>query len=106
MVINLSLDALLLNVQRLKSLDKTPPRDHDSVLKSIWKDKPLDTHGFDWIFHLEDFVSLGRPSRSSLKNFIRKYLGTGTEFLFTVCLFYFLVSPIVLCRYDANDVSL
>ncbi|KAH8795027.1 hypothetical protein F5882DRAFT_40412 [Hyaloscypha sp. PMI_1271] len=65
---------LLLNYQKLKSLDQTPARDHDSVFKWLWTWKPLDTPEFAWIFHPQDFVSLVPPRQSGLENFILRYL--------------------------------
>ena len=65
---------LLLNYQRLKSLDQTPPRDHDSVFKWLWKWKPLDSPEFAWINHPEDFVSLVPPRRNGFENFILRHL--------------------------------
>lgn len=65
---------LLLNYQRLKSLDQTPPRDHDSVFKWLWRWKPLDTPEFAWINHPEDFVSLVPPRRNGFENFILRHL--------------------------------
>jgi hypothetical protein len=65
---------LLLNYQRLKSLDQTPARDHDSVFKYLWKNKPLDTPEFGWINHPEDFVSLVPQRRNRFENFILSHL--------------------------------
>ncbi len=65
---------LLLNYQRLKSLDQTPPRDHDSVFKWLWRWKPLDSPEFAWINHPEDFVSLVPPRQNGFENFILRYL--------------------------------
>jgi hypothetical protein len=65
---------LLLNYQRLKLLDQTPPRDHDSVFKWLWKWQPLDSPEFAWINHPEDFVSLVPPRRNGFENFILRHL--------------------------------
>jgi fatty acid desaturase len=77
---------LLFNNHRLKSLDPTPQKDHDSVFKWIWANKPLDQHEYDWIFHHQDFVSLARPRRSSFETFIQEHLQARPKSLFKVCL--------------------
>jgi hypothetical protein len=73
-LLSIILVPLLLNYQKLKSLDQTPARDHDSVFKWLWTWKPLDTPEFAWIFHPQDFVSLVPPRQSGLENFILRYL--------------------------------
>jgi hypothetical protein len=75
---------LLLNYHRLKSLDQTPPRDHDSVFKWLWRWKPLDSPEFAWINHPEDFVSLVPPRRSGFENFILRHLDNWPRSAFTV----------------------
>ncbi len=77
---------MLFNTHRLKSLDPTPQRDHDSVFKWIWANKPLDKHEYDWIFHHQDFVSLARPRRSSIETFIQEHLQARPKSLFKVYL--------------------
>lgn len=81
---------LLLNYQRLNSLDQTPPRDHDSVFRWLWKWKPLDTPEFAWINRPGDFVSLVPPRRSGLENFILRYLDNWPQSYLKVRLFHLL----------------
>lgn len=76
----LAYDALLLNHQRLKSLDPTPNRDHDSVFRWIWQNQPLDKGEYDWIFHPGDFVSMVSPQRNRFEASIRRCLHSSNSF--------------------------
>lgn len=93
-------DTLLFNNHRLKSLDPTPQRDHDSVFKWIWANKPLDQHEYDWIFHHQDFVSLARPRRSSFETFIQEHLQARPKSLFKK------LFRIGKCQQNAQDSSI
>lgn len=72
--------------QRLKSLDQTPARDHDSVFKWIWANKPLDDGEFDWIFHPDDFVSMIPPRRNRFESFIQSHIDSQPNSFLKVCL--------------------
>src|SRR5258708_4471549 len=78
---HVSLDALLLNHQRLKSLDPTPNSDHQSVFQWIWQNQPLDMGEYNWIFHPGDFVSMVCPRRNRFENSIRRYLHSSNSSL-------------------------
>jgi hypothetical protein len=55
-------------------MSPTPTRDHDSVFKWLWAQKPLDDEEFDWIFHHDDFVSLTPTRQSRFETFIVNHL--------------------------------
>ncbi|KAF4616244.1 hypothetical protein G7Y89_g15162 [Cudoniella acicularis] len=65
---------LLKNYQYLKSLDQAPEKDHDSLFKWIWANKPLDEGEYDWIYHPEDFISIVAPQQNRIEVLIRRHL--------------------------------
>lgn len=81
---NMFPDTLLLKFGALKSLSHTPARDHESVFKWLWANKPLDEHEFDWIFRPEDFVSLVPPRRNRFESFILRHLDASPNSCFKV----------------------
>lgn len=78
------LDTLLEKFGVIKSMSRTPRRDHDSVFKWLWANKPLDDNEFDWIFHPEDFVSLIPPRQNHFESFILSHLDGGSDSCFKV----------------------
>lgn len=59
-VTDTSTDNLLLNEQKLRELGSPSQRDHRSVLHWIVDRKPVGWGQYDWIFHIDDFVSLSK----------------------------------------------
>ncbi|PMD21474.1 hypothetical protein NA56DRAFT_703659 [Hyaloscypha hepaticicola] len=57
----LNYDALLLNDQKLRELGNAPRKDHLSVFHWIMARKPLGKNQYDWIYSLDDFISLSKP---------------------------------------------
>ncbi|CZR64320.1 uncharacterized protein PAC_14218 [Phialocephala subalpina] len=70
----LAYDTLLEKFGNIKSMSRTPARDHDSLFRYLWANKPLDPHEDDWIYHPDDFVSLVPPRRNGFEGFILRHL--------------------------------
>jgi hypothetical protein len=66
--------ALLLQHQQIKALPRTPDRDHKSVFRWIWSEKPVDEGEYDWIYLVKDFISLVPPDRNQFESFVRSYI--------------------------------
>ncbi|KAH6716250.1 hypothetical protein BKA61DRAFT_340423 [Leptodontidium sp. MPI-SDFR-AT-0119] len=70
----LAYDTLLLQFKKIKSLSAAPKRDHDSLFKWIFTNKPLGKGEGDWIFHHKDFASLVPPRRNFFEQTILRHL--------------------------------
>lgn len=70
----LAYDTLLEKFGNIKSMSRTPARDHDSLFRYLWANKPLDPHEDDWIKHPDDFVSLVPPRQNRFEGFILRHL--------------------------------
>ncbi|PVH76149.1 hypothetical protein DL98DRAFT_592485 [Cadophora sp. DSE1049] len=65
---------LMRQLKDIKSMSPAPVRDHDSVFKYLFANKPLGEGEGDWIFHHKDFVSLVPPRRSYFEQLILRHL--------------------------------
>jgi hypothetical protein len=55
------LDKLLLQDSQLRALSRPSDSNHRTVFNWIWNTKHLDLGEFDFIYQIEDFVSLAKP---------------------------------------------
>jgi hypothetical protein len=70
---------LLLQHRQIKTLPRTPEQDHKNVFRWIWSEKPVEEGEYDWIYPVEDFVSLVPPQRKPhnlFEAFVRAHIDT------------------------------
>lgn len=70
---------LLLQHRQIKTLPRTPEQDHKNVFRWIWSEKPVEEGEYDWIYPVEDFVSLVPPPlkpRNHFEAFVRAHVDT------------------------------
>ncbi|PMD59944.1 uncharacterized protein K444DRAFT_529515, partial [Hyaloscypha bicolor E] len=75
----LSYGTLLLQHRQIKTLPRTPEQDHKNVFRWIWSEKPVEEGEYDWIYPVEDFVSLVPPPlkpRNHFEAFVRAHVDT------------------------------
>jgi len=77
---------LMRQLKEMKSMSPAPARDHDSVFKYMYANKPLGEGEGDWIFHYKDFVSLVPPRRSYFEQVILRHLDGWPNTIFKVCI--------------------
>lgn len=77
-------DDLLLKDSSLRALAPAPVRDHLSVFHWIYNNKPLDPGHYDFIYHLDDFVSLGKQPQSRFDDFVKACLNRWPSSRFQV----------------------
>lgn len=80
------LGKLMRQLKEMKSMSPAPARDHDSVFKYMYANKPLGEGEGDWIFHYKDFVSLVPPRRSYFEQVILRHLDGWPNTIFKVCI--------------------
>ncbi|KAH8663439.1 hypothetical protein BGZ60DRAFT_529714 [Tricladium varicosporioides] len=79
-------DTLLERFRIIKSMNPTPTRDHDSLFKWIFANKPLDELEYDWIWDFNDFVSLTPPRKNRFERFILSHLDERPDSWFKACM--------------------
>ena len=60
-LIVVSTDKLLLQDSQLRALSRPSDYNHRTVFNWIWNTKHLDLGEFDFIYQIEDFVSVAKP---------------------------------------------
>ena len=58
-------DEMLVNYSNILALGSPPKRNYMSLFNWVWNRKPLHNGYYDFVFHIEDFVSVARRSEQS-----------------------------------------
>jgi hypothetical protein len=80
-------DDLLLRDSQVRDLGKAPPRHYRGLYNWVWGVKPLCPGKDDFIFHVEDFVSVAKHSQNTtpLADFIETFFDHCPESRIKVC---------------------